>query len=44
MADEAKFALHSVLIDHGVLASWSADSQRAIAHESGCHIGFPNVA
>ena len=26
------------------VSSWSADSRRAIAHESGSRIGFPNVA
>jgi hypothetical protein len=44
MADEAKFALRCVLIDRGVVSSWSADSRRAIAHKSVCQIGFPNVA
>jgi hypothetical protein len=44
MADEAKFALHSLVVNHGVVSSWSADSRRAIAHESGYPIGFPNVA
>jgi hypothetical protein len=32
------------VVNHGVVSSWSADSRRAIAHESGCPIGFPNVA
>jgi hypothetical protein len=41
---KAKFTLHSLLVDHGVESSWSADSRRAIAHESGSPIGFLNVA
>jgi hypothetical protein len=41
---EAKFVLHSLVVNHGVISSWSADSRRAIAHESGCQIGFLNVA
>ena len=44
MADKAKFALHSLLIDNGVVMSWTADSRCAIAHESGSPIGLPNVA
>jgi hypothetical protein len=44
MADEAKFALHHLVVNDGVVSSWSADSRRAIARESGCQIGFPKVA
>jgi hypothetical protein len=44
MADEARFTLHNLLVDHGVVSSWTADSRRAIAHESGSSFGFPNVA
>ena len=44
MADLAKFALHRLLVDPGLVSSWSADSRRAIAHVSGSPIGFPNVA
>ena len=28
MADEAKFALHYLVVNHGVVSSWSADSRR----------------
>jgi hypothetical protein len=38
------FALHSLVVDHGIVSSWLADSRRAIAHESGSHFGFFNVA
>jgi hypothetical protein len=41
---EAKFALHSLVVDRGVVSSWSADLRRAMAHESGSPIGFLNVA
>jgi hypothetical protein len=44
MADLAKFALHSLRADHDLVSSWSADSRRALADESGCHVRFPNVA
>jgi hypothetical protein len=44
MADDANFTFHSVLVDHGVVSSWTADTRRAIAHESGFPIGFPSVA
>jgi hypothetical protein len=44
MADDAKSVLHSLVVKHGVLSSWIADSRRAIAHESGSPICFPNVA
>jgi hypothetical protein len=44
MADEAKFAQSCVLIDRGVVSTWSADSRRAITHESVCQIGLPNDA
>jgi hypothetical protein len=44
MADEAKFALHNLVVNDGVVSSWLADSRRAIAHESGPPIGFLNVA
>jgi hypothetical protein len=44
MAFEARFTLDSLLVDHGVVSSWSAESRRAIAHESGSPIGFLNVA
>ena len=43
-ADEAKFALHSRVVDYGVVLSSPADSRRTVANESGSHIGFPNVA
>jgi hypothetical protein len=41
---EAKFTLHSLLVDPGVVSSWSADSRRAIAHQSVSPTGSPNVA
>ena len=41
MADAAKFALQGLLIDHGVVSSLSADSGRAVAHESASRIGTP---
>jgi glycerol kinase len=44
MADEARFALHGLVVKHGVVLSWMADSLRAIAHESGAPIGFLDVA
>jgi hypothetical protein len=44
MVAVVKFALHSVVDDHGIVSSWLADSRRAIAHESGSHFGFLNVA
>jgi hypothetical protein len=44
MTDEAKFALHSLVVERGVVSSWSADSPRATAHESGSQFGFTNVA
>jgi hypothetical protein len=44
MVAVVKFALHSVVVDHGVVSSWLADSRRTIAHESGSQFGFLNVA
>jgi hypothetical protein len=44
MVAVVKFALHSVVVDHGVVSSWLADPRRAIAHESGSQFGFLNVA
>jgi hypothetical protein len=44
MADEAKFALRSLLVDYGVVLSSPADSRHAIAHESRSPIGFLNIA
>ena len=44
MADLAKFALRSLQVDHGLVSSWSTNSRRTIAHESGSPIGFLNVA
>jgi hypothetical protein len=44
MADEAKLALLSSVVDYGVLSSSSTDSRRDIAHESRSPIGFLNVA
>jgi hypothetical protein len=44
MADLAKFALHSKVVNDGVVSSWSADSRRVIAYESGSLFGIPNVA
>jgi hypothetical protein len=42
--DLAKFALLSPVVDHGVVSSWSDNSRRAVAHESGSPIGCPAVA
>jgi hypothetical protein len=44
MTDEARFILDNLVVNHRVVSSRSADSQRAIAHESGSPVGFPNVA
>jgi hypothetical protein len=44
MANESMLVLRSLLTDHAVLSSWSVDSRRATAHESGSHFGFLNVA
>jgi hypothetical protein len=44
VADVAKFALHCLAVDHGVVSSWLADSRRAVARESGFQIGFLKVA
>jgi hypothetical protein len=33
MADEAKFALQNLVLKHGVVSSWSADSRRVAARE-----------
>ena len=41
---KAKFTLYNLIVNHAVVSSWSADSRRAIAHESGSLIGFPKVA
>ena len=43
MAEVAKFALQNLLVDHGLVSSRTADTRRAIAHESGSPIGFLNV-
>jgi hypothetical protein len=44
MADDARFTLNSLLVDHGTVSSRTADSRRAIAPESGFPIGIPGVA
>jgi hypothetical protein len=44
MADEAKFALQSLLVYDGVASSFSVDTRRAIARKLCCLIGVPDVA
>jgi hypothetical protein len=43
MADDGSFTPNSLLVDHGVVSSWSADSQRAGAQKESHGDYFPTL-